>query len=118
MGLDMKIVEGEGYKITCQPDDKKVIFSGTLRLGGLKEYSPIIECLESSIEDCNNLSLDLKELDFLNSSGIAMFSKFVIAARGKQGLQLTILGSNAISWQGKSLKNLQRLMPSLNLIME
>lgn len=114
----MNIIENEGYKIACDPTEKKVTFTGTLRLGGLTEYTPIIECLNQSFKETDCLTLDLKNLDFLNSSGIAMFSKFVISARNNKDCSLTIIGSSDIPWQGKSLKNLQRLMPSLNLIME
>ncbi len=47
-----------------------------------------------------------------------MFSKFVIEARNKGGIELTIYGNNDVPWQGKSLINLQRLMPKTMLIME
>ena len=114
----MKVIEDEGYKITYDPAEKIVNFTGTLRLGGLSEYAPIIECLEESFEECDKLTLVLTDLDFLNSSGIAMFSKFVISARNNENCSLSIIGSSEIPWQGKSLKNLQRLMPSLNLVME
>jgi hypothetical protein len=59
--------------------------------------------------------VDLSELEFLNSSGIAMLSKFVIEARNRKTVTLTILGAQAIPWQGKSLVNLQRLMPAMQL---
>jgi hypothetical protein len=59
--------------------------------------------------------LDLRELDFLNSSGITMFSRFVIEARDHIGINLQFIASEAVPWQARSLKNLQRLMPSLNI---
>jgi len=59
--------------------------------------------------------LDLRELDFLNSSGITMFSRFVIEARDHAGIDLHVLASEAIPWHVRSLKNLQRLMPSLKI---
>jgi hypothetical protein len=60
--------------------------------------------------------LDLRELDFLNSSGITMFSRFVIEARDRADVALQFLASEAIPWQARSLKNLQRLMPSLRIL--
>jgi hypothetical protein len=37
----------------------------------------------------------------------------------EQGItHLIVLGSSLVPWQGKSLKNLQRLMPALQLEME
>lgn len=44
-----------------------------------------------------------------------MLSKFVINIRKKNSTKIIVQGSAAIPWQGKSLKNLQRLMPSLIL---
>lgn len=114
----MNIIEDENYKINCDFFAKEITFSGTLRLGGLTEYAPVIECLQQGVNDCDSLRLVLKELDFLNSSGIAVLSKFVISARNKPDFSLTIIGSKDIPWQGKSLNNLQRLMPALTLTLE
>jgi hypothetical protein len=44
-----------------------------------------------------------------------MLSKFIINVRNKKNIQMSVIGSKEISWQSKSLKNLQRLMPSLQL---
>ncbi|EDZ94935.1 MAG: hypothetical protein ABWU14_02690 [Limnospira maxima] len=59
------------------------------------------------------ITLNLRELQFLNSSGINMLSKFVIKVRQKKNMNLVLLASSKIPWLGTSLKNLQRLMPSL-----
>jgi hypothetical protein len=71
----------------------------------------------NSLADSNppSIILNLQHLEFLNSSGISMLSKFVIEMRKRQNIQIKILGSTLMPWQGKSLKNLQRLMPSLIL---
>ena len=114
----MKIIEDENYKVSYQQEDALVTFSGSLRLGGMTEYAPIVECLQQAITETDSLMLNLKDLEFLNSSGIAMLSKFVISARNKEGFELSITGSNETPWQGKSLNNLQRLMPALILNLE
>lgn len=111
----MKIIEDEKYKITYDPENSRVSFEGTLRLGGMGEYAPIVECLEQAVNENSILTLDLGKLDFLNSSGIAMLSKFIITARNKDDFGLTVIGSKEIPWQGKSLNNLKRLMPALTL---
>ena len=111
----MQIIEDENYKIEYNASDKVVNFSGTLRLGGLTEYAPIIECLEQAVNENESLTLSVKDLEFLNSSGIAMLSKFVINARNKEDFLLSVVGSKVTPWQAKSLNNLQRLMPALTL---
>lgn len=111
----MKIIEDENYKIVYNSSEKNISFSGTLRLGGLVEYVPIVECLEEAVKECDSLIVSLIELEFLNSSGIAMLSKFVISARNKPDFSLSLVGSKETPWQNKSLNNLQRLMPALSL---
>ncbi len=62
-----------------------------------------------------SLTLNLTKLKFLNSSGISTISKFIVGLRKQPPLQVVVLGSKDIPWQGKSLKNLDKLLPSLQL---
>ncbi len=85
----------------------------------MEEYAPIVDLLNEVTDSSPNMiTLDLRKLEFLNSSGINIISKFVIKVRQLKNIQITIQGSKQIPWQGKSLKNLQRLMPSLHLELE
>ena len=111
----MKGISGEGYTVQHDEEGGCVHFSGSLRLGGLAEYAPVSQLLDGALQRHDALTLDLTRLEFLNSSGIATLSKFVIAARNHQHCALEIRGSSGIAWQGKSLNNLKRLMPSLEL---
>ncbi|WP_018231556.1 slr1659 superfamily regulator [Thioalkalivibrio thiocyanodenitrificans] len=114
----MQSLSGEGYKVELDAETDSVRLIGALRLGGLAEYAPLSQLLEDALDDRTELTIDLTELEFLNSSGIATLSKFVISARNRQHCALAIRGSEAIAWQGKSLKNLKRLMPALELTFE
>jgi hypothetical protein len=85
----------------------------------MEEYAPIVQLLnELADQEPATITLDLRELEFLNSSGINVISKFVLKVRQKNTSQILVRGSKTIPWQGKSLKNLQRLMPSLQLELE
>ncbi|HBB30478.1 MAG TPA: hypothetical protein DDZ80_04420 [Cyanobacteria bacterium UBA8803] len=109
-------INEESYKIWYETDTATVNFQGALRLSGIEEYKPITQLLNDlANQDLPTITLNLKKLEFLNSSGISMLSKFVIDVRKKQTSQMIIVGSKEIPWQGKSLKNLQRLMPGLTL---
>lgn len=110
----MKIEDGN-YVLEYDEQAHLVTISGSLRLNGLDEYAPVLDALRQCLANSNAITVDLCQLEFLNSSGIAMLSKFIIEARGKEGLALTMLGSAQVPWQGKSLKNLQRLYPALEL---
>jgi hypothetical protein len=109
-------IKTEDYRICYDPSTATVSFVGSLRLSGPAEYAPIVELLGSlaSVEPAK-ITLNLQQLEFLNSSGINMLSKFIIEVRKQARVQMAVQGSQRIAWQGKSLKNLQRLMPGLQL---
>ncbi len=109
-------IKTEDYCIGYDKETATVSCQGSLRLGGMEEYKPIIALLDDVAEtEPPQIILNLRDLEFLNSSGISMLSKFVIKVRHKKNVEMIVQGSNQIPWQGKSLKNLQRLMPSLTL---
>ncbi|BAZ07398.1 slr1659 superfamily regulator [Calothrix sp. NIES-3974] len=109
-------IKGDNYTVWIDNHNNTINFTGSLRLGGMEEYAPILNLLNSAANNNpESVILDLQNLNFLNSSGISMLSKFVIEMRKRKAENLKIIGSNLIPWQGKSLKNLQRLMPSLVL---
>ncbi len=112
-------IKGEDYIVQYDSDSVTVKFQGELALGGPKEYAPINNLLQETVDTSPEvITIDLKELAFLNSSGISMISKFVLGLRKKKEIQLIILGSNDMPWQGKSLKNLQKFLPTLKLEVE
>ncbi len=103
------------YTVTYDPDSATVVIRGFLRLEGVDGYQPVMDLLLTAAETAETCIVDLQELEFLNSSGISMLSMFVVKIRQRGNIHLTFRGSDQILWQTKSLKNLQRLMPSLNL---
>jgi len=112
-------VKGEDYIVQFDPDSVSVYFQGELSLGGSTEYAPITNLLDEVAElEPNTMTIDLRNLAFVNSSGISMLSKFVLSMRKKKGVQVVVLGSNDMPWQGKSLKNLEKLLPGLKLEIE
>lgn len=114
--MENQEIKTDSYRVWYDPATISLYFLGSLRLSGMEEYAPIGEILDQIIaEEPKTITLDLTALEFLNSSGISLLSKFVINVRKAQTSQIVIRGSNAIPWQGKSLKNLQRLMSTLVL---
>ncbi|NJK65399.1 MAG: hypothetical protein HC789_01975 [Microcoleus sp. CSU_2_2] len=109
-------IKTEDYHIWYDRSTTTVSFSGSLRLSGPAEYAPIAKLLSDVGElELPKITLNVQHLEFLNSSGISMLSRFIIELRKKGRLSMVVQGSQRIAWQGKSLKNLQRLMPSLEL---
>lgn len=110
-------IEAENYTLDFDEAENCISISGSLRLNGMDEYAPVFEALQKALNTGKAMELNLSNLDFLNSSGIAMLAKFAIQARSVDNCDLSIRGADKIPWQGKSLKNLQRLFPALKLVM-
>lgn len=117
--MDIQEIKGQDYSILYDRESATISFQGELSLGGPSDYAPIVELLdEVANPEPPTITLDLKKLEFLNSSGISMLSKFVITVRKKKTIQLLVVGSNDVPWQQKSLKNLEKLLPTLKLELE
>lgn len=113
----MHAISGESYEVVLEASDR-VAFRGALRLTGTEEYAPILELLKSTVEDTRTgVTIDLRQLEFLNSSGITMLSRFVIYVRDRAGVNLEFRASATVVWHSRSLTNLQRLMPSLSVVL-
>ncbi|MBH23478.1 MAG: hypothetical protein CMH57_03235 [Myxococcales bacterium] len=106
-----------GYRVWYEPDTHTVFFEGSLRLN-TADYAPLSAMLKEIVAaDPPRLTLHLRGLEFLNSSGINALYKFTIALRRRPGgaPPLTLLSSRAIAWQAKSLPNIKRFLPSATI---
>ncbi|MFN6496348.1 MAG: SiaC family regulatory phosphoprotein [Nostoc sp. DedQUE01] len=109
-------VKDKDYSVQYDSQTNTVIFQGELLLSDMDSYTPIMSLLDNIVEqEPPVLTLDLRGLEFLNSSGINMLFRLVIKVREKANMQLIVRGDNHVSWQSKSLVNLQRLMPTVQL---
>lgn len=111
----MEIVSAE-YQVTYDPEQNLVAMAGKMRLESLDRYQPILDLLTRAIASHPpHFILDVTNLEFLNSSGLSMLLMFVVKVRETGCMGLTIRGSQAFPWQVKSLKNVRRLMPEMQL---
>jgi hypothetical protein len=109
-------ITGEGYTVTYEPAAAMISFQGILRLRGATEYAPIVEALDQLAAAAPPvITLDMRNLQFLNSFGINVIFRFVIEVRNRGASRLVVRGSAKVAWQDKSLRNLERLMPGLQL---
>jgi hypothetical protein len=113
-----EIIKGEEYAVEYNDVTQQVSFIGTIRLQSTDEYEPITLLLHQAHDqtaDGQPVNLDFRQLQFLNSAGINMISRFVIAARKQDKVNLKVLGNQDIYWQQKSLTNLQRLWSKVEI---
>ncbi len=109
-------IDGDDYSIDYDSESGITRFSGSLRLNGTDEYAPIAGFLDEAHADkSGGPSWDLTALEFLNSSGINMMYKFIIGLRKEPGVTMMVIGSSKIAWQAKSLANMKKFLPSLEL---
>lgn len=112
----MSTISGENYTVQYDAASHTVRFEGSLRLSGMEDYNPILDLLRNSAGQPGELmTLDMRDLEFLNSSGITMFSRYIIESRDQSHARVRVLGSESIPWHARSLKNLQRLNPSMTI---
>ena len=117
--MEIREYKTEEYQVTYDSDSTTIFLVGSLRLSDLEDSNPIVRLLNDVLTlQPETITLNLRALKYLNSCGINMLSKFVIQVRRIKTVNLIVLASSEIPWQSKSLKNLQRLMPALQLEVE
>jgi hypothetical protein len=110
-------IKGEDYLVNFNEAKGTVEFYGSIRLRDSLDYQSISDLLEGAHGAATDeLVLDFRNLQFLNSAGINTISKFVISARKYERVNLKVLGNEQISWQQKSLKNLQKLWAKVQIV--
>ncbi|HRW05160.1 MAG TPA: hypothetical protein P5121_08715 [Caldilineaceae bacterium] len=116
--MTIENVNGPEYGVEYNVGSHAISFIGTIRLQSNQEYAPIMTLLDGvhdALDGSSTLTLDFRQLRFLNSSGINTISRFVIKARKADKVLLKVLGNQEIYWQQKTLVNLQRLWPTLQV---
>lgn len=110
-----KEIKAQRYRVWFEAETATVHFEGSMRLS-TRDYLPISELLEEAADAAlDTIALNLRALEFLNSSGINTIYKFTIGLRKRGGMALTVIGSRDIGWQMRSLANIPRFLPGADL---
>lgn len=106
-------VQGNKYQVTYNSQTAAVACQGILDLRGKDGYKEIADMFENVLNQhdvSTGITLDVRELEFLNSSGITTLGGFIIKLRKKGGIGLTVRCASKHSWQERSMKGLEKLM--------
>lgn len=109
-------IKQSDYQISFVQAEATLYCQGILMLNGSQAYEEILALFKRTCDSVTDtgLTINLTALEFLNSSGINTFTKFVIFSRNRN-LTLQVIGLENTPWQVRLIKNLQRLMPSLTM---
>ena len=110
----MNIIE-DTYNITYE--NNIIQISGKLSLM-LEDYNKIEDFFMKILENAqNSITLDIRNLEFLNSSGIKTICvSLILEASEIEGLHLKILCSNKYTWQKETIPTFKDLMDNMEII--
>ncbi len=114
----MTEINADKYHISYVAEEAAVFLRGALLLNGAIAYEPILQLLKEAASEQvpEQLIVDIRDLKFLNSSGINMMTKFIMYISDTESIQLKlkIVAYKKVAWQARLAINLQRLLPTLN----
>ncbi len=107
-------IKTEDYSIESVDNTKSVI-AGILRLTSPAAYEKDFEHIQKGITDSSTgYTVDIANVNFMNSSGITALSRLVLLARqGNKSLTLVI--NESIPWQKKTISSLKKLYEKLEI---
>ncbi|EKR15734.1 slr1659 superfamily regulator [Leptospira interrogans] len=113
-------ISKEDYSVETEKNRGRIKISGTLRLLNVDEYDPIILAIETVLDNSGRgkAVIDIKNLDFLNSAGIASLSRFVAVYDKKNFRNVEIKGNKNRYWQIAFLENVKKLRSEIQTSLE
>jgi hypothetical protein len=94
---------------------RTAVLTGVMRLESIQAYERVFQPMKSGLlASREGYTIDLREVLFMNSSGIRTLGMLVLSAK-QLGVPLLIRGRASVPWQKKSLGSLKQLYAGLEL---
>jgi hypothetical protein len=110
----MTLFEREHYSVELQSGSDTIVMRGVLRLASPAAYEPVFAPVRATMDANNAATLDIRDVSFMNSSGIRALASLILSAKGS-GVSLTMVVRDAIPWQRKTVARLQSINPALRV---
>ncbi len=110
-------LEGDGFWVTHAAG--VIVISGKLSLM-LEDYADLENFFQKVIDsEPSELILDLRSLEYLNSSGIkTLCVGLLLEAEEVDGLRMKILCSDKYTWQRETIPTFEDLMERMEIVFE
>ena len=109
-------IKGDAYHVTYDPETATAVFQGSVRLLGVKDYETVKQLMDDIVTAApETLTLDLRQLRFLNSLGTYLLMGFILKMRDNTSSHVIVHGLAGTHWQERAFGDLERLMPSIEL---
>lgn len=104
----------DDYRVIADPAAWTLTFEGSMRLRN-RDHDPIWKLMVALLKGRpTELRLDLRRLVFSDGSAINLLYRWVIELRKRGGVRLIVMAGE-VAWQKKSLPNVKRLLPEVEV---
>lgn len=110
----MSLFEREQYSVECANGSDVAVLRGVMRLASPAAYDAVFAPVRTLIESGRASTVDLRDVSFMNSSGIRALATLVLLAKEKR-TPLQMVANESIPWQKKTLASLRAISPALTI---
>lgn len=110
-------ITGERYTISYDPVDQQVNFEGYVRTVNKSDLQGILDyLLDLHGRLDGTIRLNFRKMRYINSLGLRVLIDFLKHARNTEKMNVKLIGSKVITWEGKTLKSLASLWDRIEYV--
>ena len=110
----MNMFGGDQYSFEYAAGSDVAVMRGVMRLASPAAYDAVFAPVRTLIASGKSSTIDLRDVTFMNSSGIRALAALVLLAKSS-GASLRLVASEKIPWQKKTVASFGAINPSLTV---